>query len=185
MYDDEATGQAGAAPRTPESFLDRLWFDELLLGASVVLAGIGIAVVNASTDRALAYWAWVAPLLAFTDGFLAWRHGSRETRADGVLGLIGRRVLHWSAFLLAMLLLFEMVESGRLASDGAGLVALVVLALTTFLAGIHGDPRLCVVGVLLGGIAAGIALLERFLWLLILPVAALLLLVGLARRRLT
>lgn len=55
-------------------------------------------------------------------------------------------------------------------SADAGLVALLILALSTFFAGIYSDWRLIFVGLFLGSAVAGAALVEEFIWLALIPV---------------
>ena len=49
-------------------------------------------------------------------------------------------------------------------------MALLLLALTTYLAGVYIEPTCIVVGILLGIFAAGIALLDTYLYNVLLPV---------------
>jgi hypothetical protein len=78
-------------------------------------------------------------------------------------------MLHWSVLILAIYLLYLLQQTGRLNRDDAGLVALLCLAITTFLAGVHFDWRLGVLGVILGAAAACAALIEEFFWILLIP----------------
>jgi len=65
----------------------------------------------------------------------------------------------------------------RINSNQLALLALLSLALATFLAGVHFDWRFMVVGVILGAAVAGAALVEQLLWMIIIPIAALLALI--------
>ena len=59
-------------------------------------------------------------------------------------------------------------------NEAAGLTALVVIALASFLAGVHSDWRLMVLGVVLGITVVGFAILETiFIWLVVAAIAAL------------
>jgi hypothetical protein len=52
----------------------------------------------------------------------------------------------------------------------AGLVALLVLAVATFFAGVYSDWRIIFVSIFLGSAVAGAALVEEFIWLALIPV---------------
>ena len=50
-----------------------------------------------------------------------------------------------------------------------GILCLLALALTTFLAGVHLDWRFMLVGIVLGACVAGAAVVEQFIWMIIIP----------------
>ena len=64
-------------------------------------------------------------------------------------------------------LIYLLVRTGRMANQDAGLVALLALALTTFLSGVHADWRVAVVGVFLALIVIAVAMIEQFMWILL------------------
>jgi dipeptide/tripeptide permease len=80
---------------------------------------------------------------------------------------VAREVLHWSGLAVAVTLIYLLQATGRMTNEAAGLVALVALALTSFLAGIHGNWRFCIVGALLACAVAAAALVEEYLWVLL------------------
>ena len=54
-----------------------------------------------------------------------------------------------------------------MANQDAGLVALIALSLTTFLSGVHADWRVAVVGIFLALIVIAVAVIEQFMWILL------------------
>ncbi len=88
------------------------------------------------------------------------------------LKLIWTQILHWGAFLLSMQLVFLPVVQQNLDSDITGLVLLHLLALSTFLAGIYLDWRLCVVGAFLAADIVAVAFLDQATILMVLLAAA-------------
>ena len=107
---------------------------------------------------------------------LAGRAQARET--TGLARLIWTQALHWLACIIAMRLLFLPQVRGVISDDATGLSLLVVLALATFLAGLHaGIWRIAVVGLLLALSVPAAAWLQRSALLL---AAEALLLVGAA-----
>jgi hypothetical protein len=56
-------------------------------------------------------------------------------------------------------------------------LALLSLALATFLAGVHFEWRFMVVGVILGAAVAGTAFVEQLIWMIIIPILALVVLI--------
>lgn len=136
---------------------------EIVLLALVVLSAVGVAVSEISPPKAFRYWLVMVPIFGGISLFSGWS----SARASGMTagGVLGRQVLHWAALAVAVCLVFLLQTTGHLGEADAGTVTLLSLALTTFLAGVHFDWRYCVVGGLLAGAVAAIAVLTGFLWL--------------------
>ncbi len=88
------------------------------------------------------------------------------------VGVLRNQLLHWVALAAVVCLVFLLEYTGRMSSEDAGLVMLLALALTTFLAGVHFDWRYCVVGALLAAAVAAVALLQEFLWVIVIAAVA-------------
>jgi len=69
-----------------------------------------------------------------------------------------------------MYLIYLMQSTGRMQNEAAGLTALIVIALSSFLAGVHSDWRLMVLGAVLGATVVSFAVLEQLIWIVVLPV---------------
>ena len=83
------------------------------------------------------------------------------------------QLFHWMGLAAALWIMFLFsAQTGRLNNADMGLVSLVLLALATFLVGVHGDWRFAIVGVVLGCIAMLVAVVEQYLWLGLIPVFA-------------
>lgn len=171
--------EASLAPAGADDHPSRIFgAEELILVALAVLSLVGVAVADYSARDSLNYWLAMAPVFAGASIFAGWTRARH--RGETVTTIVRRQIFHWSALPLAMYLIYVLEGSGRLNREVAGLVALLMLGLTTFLAGVHFDWRLAVVGVLLGVTAVCAALVEEFFWFLLIPgviaiVAALLL----------
>ena len=81
--------------------------------------------------------------------------------------LLRTQLLHWAGLLVAVRLVFEMLHKGRLDNENTGLVILLLLALSTFIAGIHLGWRLCLVGGFLGAALVAATYLEEYVWVLL------------------
>ncbi len=155
--------------------------EQLILVALLALSLAGIAITDFSKGYGLWYWLAMVPIFAGASIFAGWSRARRKRRT--VAGILWRQVLHWSALALAVYLVYLFAATGRVSNEDAGLIALLALALTTFLAGVHFDWRLLVLGALLGIAAACAALVEKFFWLLLVPAILAGALVVLWRRR--
>lgn len=159
----------------------RLGVEEVGFIALLLLATVGMAVADFSARWGLWYWLMVIPLFAAASAYASWRH---ERAAAGNVGaVLLRQLLHWGTLALAMYLVLTFEGTGRLNREDAGLVALLALSLTTVLAGVHFDWRLAVLGLLLAAVAACVALVEEFFWILLVPFVVAGIVVVLWRRR--
>lgn len=131
----------------------------------LALAFSAIAASDVSAVRTHLYWSLLVVVfaaVAFVVERLHPRPGSGGVR--GALGI----ALHWAGVLVAVQLVYLLVASGRMANADTGLCCGLVLALGTFLAGVHGNWRLLVVGAALGAATAGVAFVEEYVWVLLL-----------------
>ena len=93
--------------------------------------------------------------------------------------------VHWLGLVLAVYLISVFVKIGLMGRFEAGLVVLVLLALTTFIAGIYLEPTFFVIGIFLGLFALTAALLAEYLYVIMIPLTlgGVILLGWLARKR--
>jgi hypothetical protein len=97
-----------------------------------------------------------------------------KQRGESRFKVVRRQIIHWVGYLVAVHLVFLLNYTGRMNSADAGLVALLVLALSTFFAGIYSDWRITFVGIFLGSAVAGAALIEEYIWLALIPLIVIL-----------
>jgi hypothetical protein len=157
-----ATPPPAPAPRSL-----RRHIEELVLILLVVLSGIGVAINDYSPKSAFRYWMWMAPTFGVISVAAAWWRAYRLS--ESVATAVQRQVLHWAGVVGAVYLLYLLQSTGRIANEAAGLAALLVIALASFLAGVHSDWRLMVLGAVLGVTVVGFAILEQIIWVVVLP----------------
>ena len=142
----------------------------------LVLAVVGIAYTSVSPDSSAAYWKVLAPVFAVVCIVSQWPRvaagGGAKTR------LIVIQLVHWGAFLLTILLVFLPGVQTTVTSVLSAQIILYLLALSTFLAGLHNVSwQLMAVGVLMALSVPAIAYLERSVLLGVVIVAAVLLVI--------
>lgn len=123
----------------------------------IVLAWIGAVYTTYNLDTSRWYWHWLIPIFGLICILTQWNNV--EPTLTARLLLVARQVLHWGAVLALAFLLYA-VSAGHnniidLIDDRQGSFMMIyTIALSTFLAGIYYDWRLCVVAVfiLTGGI---------------------------------
>ncbi|MFG1345038.1 hypothetical protein V5F59_09115 [Xanthobacter autotrophicus DSM 431] len=135
------------------------WARELPYLAILILTVGGVA-YGAMTRRPLvAYWEIVA-LASCGVGILAgW---SKAADKDERVRLIWTQVLHWGAFLAAMNLVFLPSVQAVADADSTSLIVLLLLALGTFVAGVHTTSwRMGLNGIFMGLCVPAVAWLDQ------------------------
>jgi hypothetical protein len=159
------------APSTPASPAPthslRRHVEELVLILLVLLSGLGVAINDYSPESAFRYWIWMAPTFGVISVVAAWWRAALRGERIGVA--VQRQALHWVGVIGAVYLIHLLQTTGRMTNEAAGLAALLIIALGSFLAGVHSDWRLMVIGCVLGVTVVGFAILERIIWLVVLP----------------
>ncbi len=137
------------------SFLQRDWPYILML----VLALLGVAYTSVSRHTMAHYWMLLVPIFAAICVFVRWR----DTKvAEFPWQTVRIEGLHWGAVMLAMYLVLTSDVRRAMSAEAIALVVLILLALGTFIAGIHiGAWRISLVGVILAAGVPVIAWLEE------------------------
>lgn len=144
---------------------------------------IGLIVSDIQQDGAWDYWRFMIPVFAALSIFLSWYLKKNKSGLSKLT--VWHELIHWVGLALAVYLISIFLHIGLMGRFEAGLVVLVMLALTTFLAGIYIEPTFCVIGILLGVFSVAAALLATYVYTIMLPVTigVALFLVWIARKR--
>ena len=136
--------------------------DLVVGGAMLALSFIGIAASDVSRGSQT-YWTILTIGFGLAAFGLQWIHaGPGFLRTRSALAM----AVHWLGVLAAVELVYLFIAAGRLTNADTGLLNGVVLALGTYLAGVHGGWRLAVIGIAIGLATAAVAYLEQYLWVL-------------------
>ncbi|MBD3220961.1 hypothetical protein GF314_06930 [bacterium] len=168
----------GPDPASPDRRHDHRVRDVAII-VLVTLAIGGIAVMDFTEAYGFWYWLAMIPIFGGVGVLLAWRSHHHDPEHRPLL--LRRQLLHWCAAIVGILLTFLMLDAGTIDRSAAGLIALLVLALTTTTAGVHFEWRLAALGIILAVTLAAAVIAEHFFWIL-LPLAVVAV-VLLARRR--
>ena len=146
------------------------WLLRDLPYAAMLVLGVGGLVLTSFRGATWFYWMMLAPAYALIVIVSGWRH--LETGAER-MRLVVTQLLHWLAFLGAMWLMFLPEVRGVVNDNATSLTLLILLALGTFVAGVHAAVwKICVVGVMLALSVPAVAWVQESAVLLL--VAALL-----------
>lgn len=124
-YDDEPV-EAPAGPG--------FWVKELPYLIILVLTLCGVAFISMTNRSLVGYWEFMALFIAVVCVWEGWSHAH-----DGAARwrLIWTQALHWGAFLVAMNLVLLPSVQAIADTDTTSLTILLLLALGTFIAGVH------------------------------------------------
>ena len=148
----------------------RLWVRKLPYIAVLALTILGVAYTSVSRQPLIGYWVFLAVatgLLCVTMGWLD-NHDSKAR-----FRMVWSQALHWLAFLVAMNIVLLPAVQKMLTSAATGLGLLVLLALGTFVAGVHVSWQICVLGLIMALCVPAIAWLTESALFLALGGAAL------------
>ncbi len=171
MSDERPYETAPGAPAGGRSFAKKVHTEEAILLTLMALSAIGIGVTNFKPVESFWYWAAMAPVFGLVSIYIGWSKARR--RGEGMSRIIWVQVLHWVGLFAAIVLIYFLFRrTGRIDYNQLALMSLLVLALTTFLAGVHFDWRFMIVGAVLGVCVAGAAFVEQVLWVIVIPIVA-------------
>lgn len=169
----EALSSAGKTDSKTQSKPGRAWKVRLItLCVMLVLALAGIGFTQATESGAWEYWLFVIVVYAALGLWRSTR--SAKQAGQSIKKSIAKELSHWAtllAFLAALLLLERREIINR---DSASYFAVMLLALTCCLAGVHIDWLLLVVGISLTIMLLSMAMLEQLsAWIIMILVACL------------
>ncbi len=125
----------------------------------LILTLVGVAYTSINKRPIAVYWEVLAVITAALCIISGWSHARNR---DSRFRLVGTQVLHWGAFVAIMALLLHTDVSQMLNADSTGLAILLLLALGTFVAGVHTLTwQTCVLGALMGLSVPAIAWIEE------------------------
>ncbi len=131
----------------------------------VVLSLGGVAIMDFSIDYGLWYWLGMSVVSGGVSIGMAWR-GAAES-GQSARAHLTRQVLHWLTLIAGLALVFYLQNALALTPTTSGLMALLMLAMTTTLAGVHFRPRLAILGGIQAATFVAAVLTEEFFWILL------------------
>ena len=169
--DPHAAADMQHEPRPRQPPYVSFWLRELPYVVVLILTLFGVAYASFSRQSMVGYWEFLAPVIGLLCVGTAWPQTPDKAAR---LRLIWTQALHWLAFLVAMNLLLLSGVASMLSADATGLMILTLLALGTFVAGVHIQAwQICVLGTVMALGVPAIAWIERSALLLLLVVVAL------------
>jgi hypothetical protein len=173
--DTQNTENSGAKPHAgaaPDSGKPSLWSGRRLqfwlFCVLLVLALIGMGLTQATQDGGALYWLILLWIYALFSLVRAWLQ-ARE-RHEPIWSEIHLHLFHWLGALVALHLIFVLERHDILSRDAASNVSMVILALSSYLAGLHFERMFLLIGIVLAIMAVIGAFVEQYtLWLILVP----------------
>ena len=136
----------------------------LVVGLLWILVMIGLFLTNVSHEKARFYWSAMFPIFGLVS---IWHELMGRGRAIApVWKMLAVQALHWLGPIIAVRILFLQLARGQMDADAVALVTLLILAVTSFLAGVHLDRSFYWVSGVLAFAAVIGTEVEAYLWLL-------------------
>jgi hypothetical protein len=129
------------------------------------LACVGVAYTSISHQTLYGYWEFLAVVTGLACVVIGWGDASEHAER---IKLIRTQALHWGAFLVAMNILLLPPVQNLLTSPGTGLAMMLLLALGTFVAGVHLSADIAFLGIAMALSVPAIAWLKVSALLLVL-----------------
>jgi hypothetical protein len=129
-----------------------------------------VAYTSVSQQPLIGYWEFLAVAIGLVCVTTGWLH-IHDPKAR--FRMVRTQALHWLAFLVAMNIVLLPDVQRLLNAPATGLALLMLLALGTFVAGVHVSWHICVLGVIMALCVPAIAWLAESPLLLVLGVVAL------------
>ena len=170
---DIVPNDESVARAAPERSLPgvRSWLKELPYGVVLVLTLIGVGYTSFTKRPTTVYWEFLVPVTAALCIWSGWR-SAREKKEE--FRLIWTQAVHWLAFFAAMNLLLLPSVQDMVNADATGLAILLLLALGTFVAGVHIPAwEVCLLGVVMALFVPAIAWIEEVALIVLLALAVL------------
>ena len=132
----------------------------------LALTLIGVAYTSYSKRPIVGYWEFLTLVMGVLCVSTGWQQVQDK---EGRLRLVWTQALHWLAFLIAMNLVLLTGMQTMLNADAMGLAILMLLALGTFVAGVHTRTwEVCALGAVMALSVPAIAWVEQSALLLLL-----------------
>ena len=169
MTDSDADSRPGETG-TRNRLQRRAGPDGAIMRLLVLLAIVGVGI----TDFAplFSHWYWLAMVVVTGIACVVMQWSRTREKGIGTAAILRGEALIWLGVLLAVNLVYFLLQSGRLDSENTGLVILLILALATFLAGLRLGWQLCLLAGLLGVALILATYLEEFIWIFLMVVLA-------------
>jgi hypothetical protein len=119
---------------------------------------LGVAYTSVSKQPLVGYWQFLAIAMGVVCIGTGWLH---EMSGPARFRMMWTQALHWLAFLVAMRIVLMPQVTQMVSVNATGLALLMLLALGTFVAGVHVSWQICILGIAMALFVPAIAWLQQ------------------------
>jgi hypothetical protein len=124
----------------------------------LLLTIFGVALTSQYGEGVATYWQFLAVAMGVVCIGTGWLH---NLPGPARFRMVWTQVLHWLAFSAAMMLVHMSGVQSMVSANATGLALLMLLALGTFVAGVHVSWHICVLGIAMALFVPAIAWLQQ------------------------
>jgi hypothetical protein len=168
MNDPRTSIAPRASPASPSGLAGWIWQKAPYL-AVLLLAILGVAYTSIAQRPLFGYWEFLGLAVGVACVAIGWRK-TQDRRERMEIARI--QLLHWAAFLVAMNIVLWPSVNTFLNGPATGLALLLLLALGTFVAGIHVSTEIAVLGLVLAAAVPALAWFKQIALILALTALA-------------
>jgi hypothetical protein len=137
----------------------------------IIFGFIGVIITDVIKDGAWKYWQFLCIIYALISLLLSWQVKRKRWKTS--LLTVWHELAHWAGLIGAIFIVSYFVKIGLVSRFIASLLSLILLTLTTYLAGIYIETTLIFVSIVLAIFALGIAFSAHYLYSILLPLTIL------------
>jgi hypothetical protein len=165
----------------PKSSHRQMKFYKILFALLILLALGGVELTHVDPGRGYLYWLSLVPVFAGACLLLEWLgFRGKGLKWSHVLRV---QLLLWLSLVIGVLLIYMLLHAGRLDNENTGLVILIMLAMTTFAAGVQLGPLVMLLGCFLGLALVLTVYVKSYVWLIMIGVTVIIAVLFYAFRR--
>jgi len=139
--------------------------EEIIFFMIILLSVIGVGITDYAPTESWPYWIFMVVALCTCAVVIEKTLLHRKDVSFTKLWVT--QLLHWGATLIAIIISFAFVKTGRMTYEGSGLVILLILSLSIFLDGFHVGWRFYLAGIFLAITSILAAFVEEYMWILL------------------
>jgi hypothetical protein len=127
-----------------------------------IIIPIGFAMVDFRPQFVGTYWSFLGPIGGVLSGYLGWkssRHLGQLNRSEAF-----QTATHWFSMMIAIVMTSTLIDFGYITPKGLGLVILILVSLSYFMAGNYLDKNMRKIGIVMALGFFPIAFLGQYVW---------------------
>ena len=145
--------------------LKTIRYDWFILAGLLFFSIVGVGITDASVTMSHWYWTAMVPVFFSACLYIEWQVTKKTNVSPR--SVVIKQIQHWLGLLAGIYLTFFLHRMGSLNNEITGLILLLIIALTTYLAGVTMGWMFRLLGIFLGLSLFLVAYVENYIWIII------------------